>query len=139
MTFQYRWLLNRGECMGRFECIWEIPLNKKNDTYYLNLTALIRDYFRDIGKHLEDVRVTEVQSIKTCIGILLTELRQTVSTWSHNRCGCQTLFNQQGNDFLYNFFVIILASHTRIERTLIYSKSSQTLAKIMLGGRHQTS
>ena len=62
-------------------------------------------------------------------GILLTKLRQAESNWSHNRC----------SNFLYNFLVIILASYTYIERTLIYPKSSQTLAKIIFGGRHQTS
>ena len=72
-------------------------------------------------------------------GILLTKLRQAESNWSHNRCSCQTLFNQRANHFLYNFLVIILASYTYIERTLIYPKSSQTLAKIIFGGRHQTS
>ena len=54
--------------MGRFDCICEILLYKKNDTYYLNLTALITNSFPEIGKYLEDVRPTEVQSIKTCIG-----------------------------------------------------------------------
>ena len=37
-------------------------------TYYLNLTALITNSFPEIVKYLEDVRATEVQSIKTCIG-----------------------------------------------------------------------
>jgi hypothetical protein len=54
--------------MGWFDCICEIPLYKQNDTYYLNLTALITNSFPEIGKHLEDVRATEVQSIKTYIG-----------------------------------------------------------------------